>query len=281
MKRVKHMIAWMLALVMCLSLAACGGKDAETTAPNETESPTAELEEKIFSDPYMEGVEHTGLAINADTATELQVQYAMAILNTEEHRQFEGYEYLYQTWLYAKMTFADGTYYIPITTSLPTAGDSDELYINGFNAVKAYHGRIGVATQLPVFQLSEEKIAELKQLDGWSELAESEIHLLYLLSDCLDTLGLSIESEGVQYAYGEVSAFAQCSYDTDEGPAATLFDLQIMDRDATGAYLCSITTVTGITTGTEEDGRTEFMDETDLAVLEEVMTYYNLYSWYD
>lgn len=280
MKKMRRILAILLALALCLALAACGGKAEETTEPV-VNDPMQEIEEMIFSDPKMEGAEHIGLYINADTATEDQVVYAMAYLNVMAHTPIEGYEYLYKSWVYAKMTFADGTYYVPLTTSLPTAGDVDTIYMNGYDSISAYCGRIGVATQITVFQLTQEELGELKALDGWEELADSEVHLLRLLSEYLDQMDLSFESEGVQVAYGEVSAFAQCVYDTEDGPAATLMDLQIMDRDAAGNYLICATIVTGMTVGTEEDGRTDFMDETDWAVFEEVKKYYNLDSWYD
>lgn len=277
MNRLKYFVTLALALSLCLSMAACGGKDDETTPA--VDSPTAEIEERLFSDPYMEGVEHEGLNINADTATEDQIQYAMAMLNMTMHNPIEDCVYLYRAWTYAKMTFADGTYYVPISSALPTCGDTDSMYINGYNCVNAYHGRIGVMTQLHVFQLSEERMAELKALPGWEELSESEVHLSLLMSEALADLELDLESEGVQYVHTETSAFAQCVYQTDDGPMATLYDIQIMDRDATGAYLTSITVVTGLTVS--DESQTDYMDETDLAVLEEVMGYYNLNSWYE
>lgn len=280
MRKTKRILTFLLALVLCMSLTACGGREEETTAPA-ADDPMLAIEETIFSDPKMDGVEHIGLYINADTASEEQVAYAMAYLNVLAHTPIEGYEYLYKSWVYAKMTFADGTYYVPVTTSLPTAGDMDSIYVNGYDSINAYCGRIGVTTQMTVFQLTEEELGELKALDGWQELAESEVHLLRLLSEYLDQLNLSFESEGVQIAHSEVSAFAECVFDTEEGPAATMMDLQIMDRDAAGNYLVSATIVTGMTVGTEEDGRTDFMDETDWAVFGEIRNYYNLDSWYD
>lgn len=278
MRIAKRFFSLLLALALCLSLGSCGSKPEETTEPA-ADSATAEMEKLLFSEPFMEGVEHDGLYINADTATEDQVQFAMAMLNMHMHDPIEAYEYLYRAWVYVKMTFADGTYYVPISSALPTGGSIDLLNVNNHHAINATLGRIGVGTQLLAFQLSEERIEELKALPGWEELTESEVHLSLLMSEVMADLNLDLESEGVQYVHGEVSAFAQCVYETDEGPACTLFDIQIMDRDAAGNYLTSVTTVTGITVS--DESRTEFMDDTDLAVLNEVMAYYNLNSWYE
>lgn len=280
MGKMKKCLALLLALALCLSLCACGGEDAQETtqqpAQNNSESASAgitdEVIEAMFTLDAMSGVEHDGLYIKADTATDKQMQYASVLLTDSAHAPAEGFDALYVTGIYYKMVQEDGSeWYHPMLVCLPTGGSLDAINVNSYFSVTCTSGRLGYGTEMTVFRLTD---AEKESLEAYyPDMTESQFHLLTHMNEYLDYLGMPIGSEGVRVSYGEDNgAFAECTYELDGRTVTLLIEMGVVGVDAAGQYAISTLVVTGIN---------DEMTEEEQDVLDQFMTFYSLYNWYN
>lgn len=276
----KRVITLALAVALCLSLSACGlfQKEPSPEAPTKEQTSDDALVEWIFSDQAMQGVEHEGYYIKADTATEDQVLLAAGMQTyIMSAAPVEGYQHTYPALLYFSISDENGDWYCPASAYFPCKNPGEDIHYNGSNYAKSYFGRLRVSVELNTGRVDEDTLSELAAAHGWEDMDDQQLHLLYVLNKVIEGLGFSIEDENIQAICGDTGAFAQCEVETEKGQEAILIHTHVMRQGVEGEYAISTILVSGITGADHEESLTE----EEYSALQEIMTVYELYEWYE
>lgn len=274
MKNSKRLLALLLALVLCLSMAACGGKE-----PEETTAPAAQTND-IWSEETLAGVEHVGNYIVAGTATQAQVMYA-AVRQGQELDPLEGYTYLKPYVIYFDMVDEEGSWHYPAMTYLPGDETGDNIYYNSYNAVKAEYGNVVASVQIQTWGLTEEEKEVLSGTPGWEALTQVQLQLCYALELRLEEDGLTLDSEGVEVAYDEDSSFGSWCVETEAGTKRVIAQFYLSAQGTDGNNAISLVEVQGPVTDDANENPDYYMTEQDIDLLNELFYIYELDKWYD
>lgn len=267
-----------LALALCLSLCACGGKAEETTEPVSNEDRLVEL---IFAEEMMQGLEHYGLSINADQASTEQMLMATTMLNLHDHTTVEGWDHLYNAAAYAYMPLTDGNWHVPVYFILPSDETGENIRIGNPAYVYADFGRVHYSTELITLALTEEEVTNYAQTDGWEEFSNEQIYVFALLQECLAELGLNVESENVFIQMEDRTVFTYAIRSGEEGDVMTIINLLLYQPCQNGNSVIAYTMVDNIPIRME-DGQYYFeMSEDEKDAFNDFMNYTGFYNWFE
>lgn len=275
MKNMKSLLSLLLVMLLCLSMAACGGKSEETTEPIAHSGEQTD----IWAMEQLAGVEHNGKAIKAGTATKDQVLFA-AVMQGADLTMPEGYTYLKPYVIYFDLADKDCTWHQPSLVYLPGNSAGDNIYYNSYNAVKAEYGNIVLSTQVNTWGLSGEMMDALHATPGWDKLTDVQVQLLYALELRLEEDGLTMDTEGVTCLYNEDAVLGSWDVQTEAGTKHIMVQFYLVATGADGNNAISLIEIHGPDAESAEEDSDYYMTDEDTALLGEILYIYELDKWF-